>query len=138
MVYSEDGDDERGYGGIEGDDPKKAAPYLTGQEGEDLTTGGFLGIGEDEDKNLDSLKKAFESGQVVTVSTPADESLDKNHPKEWGSTYHSNHAYYVRGFTDDGKVILGNPWGTSNYPPITVTQEQFNKYFQAPEAFDVP
>ncbi|GGL73527.1 hypothetical protein GCM10010129_16430 [Streptomyces fumigatiscleroticus] len=138
LVYSEDGDDERGYGGIEGDDPKKSAPYLTGKEGEDLTTGGFLGIGEHDDKSLASLRKAFDSGKVVTVSTPADESLDKNHPQEWGSTYHSNHAYYVRGFTDDGKVVLGNPWGVSSYPPITVTQEQFNTYFQGPEAFDVP
>ncbi|MFI1726023.1 C2 family cysteine protease [Streptomyces sp. NPDC020489] len=138
MAYSDDGDDERGYGGIEGDDPKKSAPYLTGREGEDLTTGGFLGIGKGEDKDLDSLRSAFESGKVVTVSTPADEGLDKNHPKEWGNTYHSNHAYYVRGFTDDGKVILGNPWGTSGYPPITVTQEQFNQYFGGAEAFDAP
>lgn len=138
LAYSEDGDGERGYGGIEGDDPKKSAPYLTGKEGQDLKTGGFLGIGEHDDKNLDALKKAFDSGKVVTVSTPDDEGLDKDHPKEWGNTYHSNHAYYVRGFTDDGKVVLGNPWGVSGYPPITVTQEQFDKYFQGPEAFDVP
>jgi hypothetical protein len=138
MAYSDDGDDERGYGGIEGDDPKKSAPYLTGKEGEDLTTGGFLGIGEHEDKSLESLKEAYGSGKVVTVSTPADEELDKNHPAEWGNTYHTNHAYYVRGFTDDGKVILGNPWGVSGYPPITVSQEQFNKYFGGAEAFDAP
>ncbi|SNX63202.1 calpain family cysteine protease [Streptomyces sp. TLI_55] len=138
MVYSEDGDDERGYGGIEGDDPKKSAPYLTGREGDDLTSGGFLGIGEHEDKSLEGLKKAFDSGKVVTVSTPADEKLDKDHPQEWGNVYHSNHAYYVRGFTDDGKVILGNPWGVSGYPPITVSQEEFNKYFGGAEAFDAP
>ncbi|MFE0672611.1 C2 family cysteine protease [Streptomyces sp. NPDC058867] len=137
MVYSDDGDGERGYGGIEGDDPKKSAPYLTGQEGEDLTTGGFLGFGEHEDKSLESLRKAFDSGKVVTVYTPDNEDLDKNHPPEWGRTYHTNHAYYVRGFTDDGKVILGNPWG-ANYPPITVSQEQFNEYFAGPEAFDAP
>lgn len=138
IAYSDDGDGERGYGGIEGDDPKKSAPYLTGKEGEDLTTGGFLGIGEHEDKSLDGLKKAFDSGKVVTVSTPDDEKLDKDHPKEWGNTYCTNHAYYVRGFTADGKVILGNPWGTSGYPPITVSQDQFNKYFGGAEAFDVP
>ncbi|WP_328431942.1 C2 family cysteine protease [Streptomyces sp. NBC_00453] len=138
IAYSDDGDGERGYGGVEGDDPKKSAPYLTGKEGEDLTTGGFLGIGEHEDKSLDGLKKAFDSGKVVTVSTPADEKLDKDHPQEWGNTYCTNHAYYVRGFTADGKVILGNPWGTSGYPPITVSQEQFNKYFGGAEAFDVP
>ncbi|NEB07298.1 peptidase C2 calpain [Streptomyces coelicoflavus] len=138
MTYSEDGDGERGYGGIEGDDPKKAAPYLTGQEGEDMETGGFLGIGKDDDKDIDSLRNAFESGKVVTLSTPDDEGLDKDHPAEWGSTYHSNHAYYVRGFTDDGKVILGNPWGVQGYPPITVSQDQLDKYFQGPEAFDVP
>ncbi|MGW5127701.1 C2 family cysteine protease [Streptomyces sp. NPDC004069] len=138
MVYSEDSDHERGYGGIEGDDPKKSAPYLTGKEGQDLTTGGLWGIGEHQDKNLQSLKEAFDSGKVVTVSTPDDEGLDKNHPKEWGNVYHSNHAYYVRGFTSDGKVILGNPWGVSGYPPITVSQEQFNQYFGGAEAFDAP
>ncbi|ESQ04731.1 MULTISPECIES: C2 family cysteine protease [Streptomyces] len=138
MVYSEDGEGERGYGGIEGDDPKKAAPYLTGQEGEDLETGGFLGIGQSQDKDIDRLREAYESGQVVTLSTPDDESLDKDHPKEWGSTYHTNHAYYVRGFTDDGKVVLGNPWGVQGYAPITVSQDQLDKYFHYPEAFDVP
>ncbi|MFF9097225.1 C2 family cysteine protease [Streptomyces sp. NPDC014802] len=137
LVYSDDGDGERGYGGIEGDDPKKSAPYLTGKEGDDLTTGGFLGLGEHDDKNIQSLKKAFDSGKVVTVSTPDDESLEKNHPPEWEPSYCTNHAYYVRGFTADGKIILGNPWGSS-YPPITVSQDQFDKYFQGPEAFDVP
>ncbi|MFI6091363.1 C2 family cysteine protease [Streptomyces sp. NPDC051218] len=139
LTYSESGDDERGYGGIEGDDPKKSAPYLTGKEGDDITKdSGFLGLGTSDDKDLGSLKKAFDSGKVVTVSTPDDESLDKDHPKQWGQTYHSNHAYYVRGFTNDGDVILGNPWGTSGYPPITVSQEDFNKYFQGPQSFDVP
>ncbi|MGX1542320.1 C2 family cysteine protease [Streptomyces adustus] len=138
LVYSDDGDGKRGYGGIEGDDPKKSAPYLTGKEGDDLESGGFLGLGKHDDKDIGSLKKAFDSGKVLTVSTPDDEDLDKNHPTEWGSTYHSNHAYYVRGFTDDGKIILGNPWGVKGYPPITVTQDQFDKYFQGPEAFDVP
>jgi hypothetical protein len=62
----------------------------------------------------------------------------KNTPPEWTNRYCTDHAYYVRGFTSDGKIILGNPWGVSGYPPITVTQDQFNKYFQEPEAFDVP
>ncbi|MFD3540998.1 C2 family cysteine protease [Streptomyces sp. NPDC058662] len=138
IAYADDGDGERGYGGIEGDDPKKSAPYLTGQEGQDLRTGGFLGIGEHDDKNLSSLKNAFDAGKVLTVSTPPDESLAKNHPKSWDPSYCTNHAYYVRGFTDDGKIILGNPWGTAGYKPIVVSQEEFNKYFQSPEAFDVP
>jgi hypothetical protein len=137
LSYTGDDEGERGYGGIEGDDPKQSAPYLTGNGGEDLKSGGFLGIGEHEDKSLSSLKKEFDSGRAVTVYTPADEGLDDDHPAEWGDTYHSNHAYYVRGFTDDGKVILGNPWGSDGYPPIEVSQEQFNKYFAGPEAFDV-
>ncbi|MGW6709075.1 C2 family cysteine protease [Streptomyces sp. NPDC054956] len=138
IAYGDSGDGERGYGAIEGDDPKKSAPYLTGREGEDLEAGGFFGLGAHEDKDLSSLKKAFDSGKVLTVSTPADESLAKNHPKEWEPSYCTNHAYYVRGFTDDGKIILGNPWGTSGYKPIVVSQADFNKYFQSPEAFDVP
>lgn len=129
---------EGGYGGIEGDDPKASAPYLTGHDGKDIDKSVFLGMGSQDDKDLNHLKKSFDAGKAVTVSTPNDESLDKNYPKEWGNAYHSNHAYYVRGFTSDGKIILGNPWGTSGYPPLTVTQDQFNKYFQSPEAYDVP
>ncbi|WP_419996495.1 hypothetical protein [Streptomyces boninensis] len=50
-----------------------------------------------------------------------------------------SHVFYVRGFTADGKVILGNPWGHKDYPPITVTQDQLDKYFEAdPHAFEVP
>ncbi|WKX70244.1 C2 family cysteine protease [Streptomyces sp. XD-27] len=130
---------ETGYGGIEGDDPKESAPYLTGNEGDDITkNGGFLWLEEKEDKNLESLKEAFDAGHPVTVSTPDDESLEKDVPKEWGRSYSSNHAYYVRGFTDDGKIILGNPWGVSDYKPIEVSQEQFNKYFGWPEKYDMP
>lgn len=139
MTYTGGDDGERGYGGIEGDDPKNADPYLTGKEGDDITkSGGFLGLGTKEDKDLGTLRKTFESGRAVTVSTPDDEDLEKNHPKAWDPAYCTNHAYYVRGFTADGKVILGNPWGVSGYPPITVSQDEFNTYFQGPEKFDVP
>ncbi|WP_436738287.1 hypothetical protein [Streptomyces sp. BBFR102] len=44
----------------------------------------------------------------------------------------------MRGFTADGKVILGNPWGVQDYAPITVSQDQLDQYFHYPEAFDVP
>ncbi|WP_405585059.1 C2 family cysteine protease [Streptomyces sp. NBC_01190] len=128
-----------GYGGIEGDDPKNAAPFLTGHSGSDIDkSGGFLGLQSVADTRFSTLKKQFDAGKAVTVSTPDDESLDKDHPEEWGGTYHSNHAYYVRGFTSDGRIILGNPWGYQGYPPIYVTQDQFDQYFQDPEAYEVP
>ncbi|MEU8585669.1 C2 family cysteine protease [Streptomyces sp. NPDC048664] len=133
-----DEDGNKGYGGIEGDDPKRSAPYLTGHGGEDLETGGFLGIGKHEDMNIDTLRKKFDSGQVITVSSPDDEDLDKNHPASFGGSYVTNHAYYVRGFTGDGKIILGNPWGKKSAPPIEVSQEDFDKYFHNPEAFHAP
>ena len=137
-VYKDE-NGEGGYGGIEGDDPKKSAPFLTGHSGSDITkSGGFLGLQSVEDDRFSTLRKEFESGKAVTVSTPDDEDLDKNHPSEWGGTYHSNHAYYVRGFDADGNIILGNPWGYRGYPPIHVSQEQFEKYFQDPEAYQVP
>lgn len=129
---------DQSYGGIEGDDPKKADPFLTGKTGHDVKSGGFLGIGKHDDMDIGDLKKTFESGQAITVSTPDDDDLQKNTPPEWTNRYCTNHAYYVRGFTSDGKIVLGNPWGVSGYPPITVTQDQFNKYFEGPEAFDVP
>ncbi len=130
---------ESGYGGIEGDDPKNSAPFLTGHSGSDITrSGGFLDLQSVPDTRFSTLKQNFDAGKAVTVSTPDDENLDKDHPAEWGGTYHSNHAYYVRGFTPDGRIILGNPWGVQGYPPIYVTQDQFNKYFQSPEAYDVP
>lgn len=129
---------DKGYGGIDNNNPGKAFPYLTGHTGGDITTGGFLGFGKHADKSIPDLKKTFESGKAITVLTPDDDNLEKNLPDHMKQSYCTDHAYYVRGFTADGKIVLGNPWGTSGYPPLTLTQDEFDTYFIEPQEFEVP
>lgn len=129
-------DDADGYAGIEADNQEHATPYITGQEGKNLKDG-FLGMTGESD--IADLKKAHDSGKAITISTPSDDDLNDEGKKELGESYSTQHVYYVRGFTADGKVILGNPWGHQDYPPMTLTQDQLDKYFEAdPHAFEVP
>ncbi|NUS16446.1 MAG: peptidase C2 calpain [Streptomyces sp.] len=124
-----------GYGGIEGDWPSNAMPYISGHSGHDVETGGFLGMGKHDDMDIGDLKKLYDSGKGITVSAP--DGDEKNLPKDAPQGYVTNHAYSVSGFTDDGKIVLSNPWDPGNLK-LTVTQEQFKKYFTNPQEFDIP
>ncbi|MFI0942567.1 C2 family cysteine protease [Streptomyces sp. NPDC021020] len=126
---------DKGYGGIENNNPGKSVPYLTGHSGSDIKTGGFLGIGKHEDKSIADLKKIFDSGKAITVLTP--DGDEDNPPADLPDGYHTDHAYYVRRFTSDGKIVLGNPWGSPS-PEVVVSQEQFDKYFVDPQEFEIP
>lgn len=41
----------------------------------------------------------------------------------------SNHAYVVTDIAEDGTVTVQNPWGSSQYPPITMSYEEFESRF---------
>ncbi|MEO3752135.1 C2 family cysteine protease [Streptomyces sp. B6B3] len=127
QVYG-DGDGPEGtYAGIEWDYQENAVPYLTGGEGEDISSG-FWDFGG---SNFDNVKEAFENGKAVTVSSTGDA------PDSWEDQgYIDRHVYYVVGFTDDGNILLGNPWG-SNYDPIEATPEEFEDAFDDPTAASV-
>ncbi|MFE1360136.1 C2 family cysteine protease [Streptomyces harbinensis] len=113
---------ERGtYGAIEWDFTEQAPPYLTGNESESIGDG------------FSDMRDAFNSGQPVIVATGTD---GDDIPEEWGNSFSTRHVYYVKGF-EDGKVILGNPWG-DRYPPLEVTEEQYERYFNSAQALTVP
>ena len=110
-------DGEDGYGGTEGGSTDDDAMLMTGNDAEDIDNeGGFLGMGDHED--LDDVRHRVENGESVVVSTNDD---DRDDIDGWVS----NHVFYVKGFTDDGRVICGNPW-SSNDPDMVLTEDQFN------------
>ncbi|MEV0183968.1 C2 family cysteine protease [Streptomyces sp. NPDC050625] len=110
------------YGAVEWDFTNMAPPYVTGHDSKSL------------DNNLDSIKKSFESHHPVIVATG---SVDpKDVPNEWKSSFVSRHVFYVKGFTPDGKIILGNPWG-GGAPDVEATAEQYEKYFNTPQELQV-
>jgi hypothetical protein len=113
---------ERGtYGALEWDWTRNAAPYLTGNNSTEV--GSF-----------DDVTEAFRDGQPVLVSS---ESSAADVPADWGSSYSTRHVYYVRDVDDDGNLVLGNPWGP-RFDPITVTPEQYDRYFSGGEAMELP
>ncbi|MFE1293183.1 C2 family cysteine protease [Streptomyces sp. NPDC058731] len=110
------------YGATEWDNTDKAPPYVTGHDSKSI------------DNNLGAIKKSFESHHPVIVATG---SVDQNDvPPEWKGSFVSRHVFYVKGFTADGKVILGNPWG-GGAPDVEATPEQYEKYFNSPQELQV-
>ncbi len=119
-------EDPRGtYGAIEGGWSEDAVPHLTGGEAEDIG-GGWFG------SDYDNVKDAFSNGRAVTVSSTGED------PPEGWKGYTDNHAYYVVGVKENGNILIGNPWGQTDYPPIECTPDEFEEYFEDPQATDVP
>jgi Calpain family cysteine protease len=121
-VASEHGSDgEDGYGGTEGGWGADDAQLMTGNEADDIDdAGGFLGMGDHKDMN--DIRERVENGESVVVGMNGDDP-----PDGLEDTYHGNHEYYVKGFTSDGKIILGNPWG-SEEDDLIMTEGQFNDH----------
>jgi calpain family cysteine protease len=129
QVYGED--PQGTYNSIEGDWSGNASPHLTGQDADDIGGNEFLWMGSSDYENV---KEAYENGQAVTLS-----STDFDAPDDWEAKgYTDGHAYYVAGFTEDGNVLIGNPWGQGDYPPFEVTPDEFNDAFDDPAATNVP
>jgi len=118
-THGSDGDD--GYGGTEGGWGADDANLMTGNDADDINeSGGFLGMGDHKDMN--DIRDRVENGESVVVGMNGDDA-----PDGLEDTYHGNHEYYVKGFTDDGKIILGNPWG-SEEDDLIMTEDQFNDH----------
>lgn len=121
-----DPNDHGDYGAIEWNNVTNAEPYLTGH--------GDTGI----DDNLTAVRKSFDAGHPIVVGSRTDISPDdvKKLPPPLNNGYVPKHVFYVKEFTQDGKVVLGNPWGPNN-PTLTVDDDMFKKYFQGPEALNI-
>jgi hypothetical protein len=95
-----------------------SAPYLTGHNPE------FLGT------DLTAVHKAYDAGQPIVVETG---DIPPNLPADLKDAYLDNHQYYVGGFTDDGRVVIRNPWGPES-PDMYVNADQFSRYFSGAAA----
>lgn len=93
-------DDGPGYGGIESGRASDGARLMTGNEAE----------------AVEDIREHVDAGEPVVVGTSGDDLSEPFVP---------NHQFYVEGFTSDGDVILGNPWG-SDEPDLVLTAGEFN------------
>ena len=108
------------YGAIEWDFTDKAPRYVTGNKPHGLDT------------DFDDVKKAYDAGHPVIV---ASNDNNKHVPEHLKGAYVTRHVYYVKGF-HDGKIVLGNPWGSSS-PTLEVTPEEFKKMFNSPQSLNL-
>jgi uncharacterized protein YukE len=137
-----------GYGTIgDGGDPKNALATITGQPtteedwqdsntAEEILTLGFGGHGGSA-PSLASIQALLASGQPVTAWTTNNDVWpdgDKNDPIE----VVGDHAYRVESVTTNpqtgqAEITLVNPWGQDGTGQavqfVTLTQQQFSKYF---------
>ncbi|AYG78611.1 hypothetical protein DWB77_00719 [Streptomyces hundungensis] len=112
------------YGATEWDNTDKAPPYVTGNDSDGISN------------NVPALRKSFESGHPIIVATGSGDD-DKTKGKGlWGETFSTRHVYYVKGFQGDN-IVLGNPWGPP-HADIVATPEQYKKFFNSPQALEVP
>ncbi|HEY7043563.1 MAG TPA: hypothetical protein VH419_07845 [Nocardioidaceae bacterium] len=112
--------DNGNYAGLEWDYARNAAPYVSDYGGEEIDT------------NYDTVHHAFvDENHPVMVATKSD---DTGLPDDLEDSYHTRHVYYVKGF-EDGRIILGNPWGPG-YPDVRATPEEFEDWFQQASTID--
>jgi hypothetical protein len=117
--YDQDNDGLSGsYKAIEGDYTDKAGPYLTGRPADEI------------DADFDDVREKYDQGEVVIVGSPGEKKVED----KFKDGYVTGHAYVVDGFTDDGKIILRNPWGTA-YPKLVMTPDEFERYFNSAGSF---
>lgn len=103
-------DGEDGYGGIEGGNTTDDADLLTGRDADGI-----------DDDDWDGIREAYEDGHPVTVGTENDDDWDRE-------GFVSGHQYFVKGYDDDGNIILRNPWGP-NEPDLVVNEDDFKEHF---------
>lgn len=111
------------YADLDGDWPSKAIEAITGQEVETYDDNPLIPF---EGKDLppsNELGQRLQDGGVIVASTNGDgEKSSEGEPV-------SNHAYVVTDIAEDGTVTVQNPWGSSQYPPITMSYEEFESRF---------
>lgn len=112
------------YADIEGDWPDRALGALTGQETTNYDGGGDL-------PGIEALDRYVSDGGVVAMSSlfDADGHDRYSQPPNDGGLV-TGHAYYVQSVDPAaGTVTVVNPWGISDYPPITMSYEEFTRDF---------
>lgn len=116
----EDGDpDTGGYANLHADHPENAFQLLTGREAH---------VVEVEDIGTDNIRDRVNNGEPVVLATNGGNDDAIIHRNESGQLV-GGHAYFVHEVLPDGRVVLGNPWG-SDHPlaQVTLTQEELREY----------
>jgi hypothetical protein len=101
------------YGALSEGDSARAMKDLTGVDGFSQ---------EPAEMNLDDLRGRLDSGHAVVVSTLDQGEVDGK--EIYDDRLLTNHAYVVRGITEDGKVDLYNPWGRKH---VIITMDEFRQ-----------
>lgn len=116
VISDHHSDDESGYGGIEQGRAGDDAGLMTGHDADSIEDeGGFLGFG-DTHKDFDDVRQRVEDGDPVVVATT---DSGPSYP------FAPNHAFYVKGFNDDGDIVLGNPW-SRHASSLVLDEGEFN------------
>ncbi|MCY7399612.1 MAG: hypothetical protein LH477_01385 [Nocardioides sp.] len=112
------------YGDIEGDWPDRALDALTGRPTTTIDPGGDL-------PSVQELDRYLQDGGAVAMGSLFDKDghpLYGRSPTDGGLV--TGHAYYVQSVdTAAGTVTVVNPWGIADYPPITMSYEDFTQAF---------
>lgn len=129
---------EGGYDDIEdGGFAQDALPTITGKQAFTV----------DEEPSFDELRHASEDGCVVVADTGPQDGEDggwwdivNNDDGPVPDNVVPTHQYVVKGFTEDGKVIMQNPWGPQggyakddpNFKPgeLVLTEKEYKESFQ--------
>ena len=121
------------YEDLEGDWPSKALELLSGEH-VDTYDADWFGLDDPDPPSIGDLDALLDGGGAVLVSTASD-----NRTKLYeDGTLVQGHAYYVQTVDPDaGTVTVVNPWGLDDYPPITMTYDEFEAAFIRYDAVDL-
>ncbi len=112
------------FADLEGDSPARALDALTGQE--------TSSMGGDDLPSIGDLDRLLDGGGAIALSSLSDGDdhprYDRD-PADGGLV--TGHAYYVSDIdAEAGTVTVVNPWGIDDYPPITMSFEDFTRDFR--------
>ncbi|MBC6457766.1 C2 family cysteine protease [Actinomadura sp. HBU206391] len=107
-----------GYGATLNRSSGEGMQIITGESGSSHKTGKV---------SRSQLQGWLDEGAVVLSSISEKNAEGKT---EYDQRLVAHHSYVVKGFTEDGRVELHNPWG---YKHETVTMDELNKLFKRVE-----
>ncbi len=116
----DDGDESTsGYENIDRDWPDQSVEILTGKDARNI---------EASDASTAGIGDRVDSGQVVIVSTEGSDQGPYVHSNDSGNLV-GGHAYFVKDVLPDGRVVLGNPWGSESPDgEVILTQEEIREH----------
>lgn len=113
------------YEDLEGDWPSKALELLSGRDTHTYEDDWF-GLDDVDPPSVGDIDALLDGGGAMLVSTASDNRTSLYDD----GTIVQGHAYYVQQVDPEkGTVTIVNPWGLDDYPPITMTYDEFEASF---------